>query len=57
MGKVEISEYFCDFIISIMKKVTMELIRKEVRKRLNESIKITKCNLEKGRYLVRNRIC
>lgn len=41
MGKVEILEYFGDFIISIMKKVMMELIRREVRKkRLNEIIKI-----------------
>lgn len=42
MGKAEISEHFLDLITSIMKEATMELIRKESRKRLNESTKTTK---------------
>lgn len=57
MGKAEISEHLPDLITSIMKEATMELIRKEARKRLNESTKTTKCNSEKGRHSARNRIC
>lgn len=57
MGKAEISEHLCDLITSIMKEATMELIRKEARKRLNESTKTTKCNSPKGRHSARNRIC
>lgn len=57
MGKAEISEHLCDLITSIMKEATMELIRKEARKRLNESTKTTKCNSLKGRHSARNRIC
>lgn len=39
MGKAEISEHLGDLITSIMKEATMELIRREARKRLNESTK------------------
>lgn len=57
MGKAKISEHLPDLITSIMKEATMELIRKEARKRLNESTKTTKCNSEKERHSARNRIC
>jgi hypothetical protein len=42
MGKAEILEHLGDLITSIMKKATMELIRREARKkRLNETTKTT----------------
>lgn len=34
MGKAEILEHLSDLITSIMKKATMELIRREARKKI-----------------------
>jgi hypothetical protein len=37
MGKAEISEHLRDLITSIMKKATMELIRREARKKIERT--------------------
>ena len=48
MGKAKISEHLLDLITSIMKKATMELIRKEAKERLNESTKTKNVTQRKG---------